>query len=70
MIKAINNASDHTAALLEIERLWGASQGTPRGDRLDVLVALVESYEQTHYPIDPPSPAHALRFRREQERTR
>ena len=65
-IKPIRNASDHNAALREIERLWGASQGTPKGDRLDVLVALVESYERTHYPMAPPDPIAAIRFRLEQ----
>jgi HTH-type transcriptional regulator/antitoxin HigA len=65
-IKPIRNASDHNAALREIERLWGAPQGTPKGDRLDVLVALVESYERAHYPVDPPDPLAAIRFRLEQ----
>jgi HTH-type transcriptional regulator/antitoxin HigA len=53
-IEPIRSASEHDAALREIERLWGAPQGTRKGDRLDVLLALVETYEQTHYPIDPP----------------
>ena len=66
VIKPIRNASDHNAALREIERLWGAPQGTPRGDRLDVLVALVESYERAHYPMAPPDPIAAIRFRLEQ----
>jgi len=44
-------------ALREIERLWGAAEGTPAGDRLDVLTTLVEAYEQAHFPIDPlPAP--------------
>jgi HTH-type transcriptional regulator/antitoxin HigA len=65
-IKPIRNESDHEAALREIERLWGAPQDTPKGDRLDVLVALVEAYERAHYPVDPPDPIHAIRFRLEQ----
>jgi len=65
-IKPIRNASDHSSALREIERLWGAPQGTPKGDRLDVLVALVESYERAHYPVDSPDPLAAIRFRLEQ----
>ena len=65
-IKPIRSASDHNAALREIERLWGAPQGTPKGDRLDVLLALVESYERAHYPVAPPDPIAAIRFRLEQ----
>jgi len=52
--------------LREVERLWGAPPGTPKGDRLDVLVALVEAYERAHYPVDPPDPIAAIRFRLEQ----
>jgi HTH-type transcriptional regulator/antitoxin HigA len=51
-IKPINTEAEHSAALHEIERLWGARDGTPEGDRLDVLTTLVEAYEQAHFPMD------------------
>lgn len=66
VIKPIKNDNDHDEALREIERLWGAPDGTPRGNRLDVLVALVEAYERAHNPIDPPDSIDAIRFRLEQ----
>jgi len=66
-IKPIKSARDHERALQEIERLWGARRGTPEGDRLDVWIALVESYERTHYPIDLRDPLEAIRFRLEQQ---
>jgi len=66
-IKPIRNARDHRRALREIEHLWGAGKGTRRGDHLDVLIALVDAYERTHYPIDPPDPIDAIRFRLEQQ---
>jgi len=50
-----------------VERLWGAKSGTPEGDRLDVLAALIEVYEAKHYPMDPPDPIEAIKFRMEQE---
>ncbi len=50
-----------------IEQLWGARGGTPEGDRLDVLATLVEAYEKEHFPIDPPDPIEAIRFRLEQQ---
>jgi len=61
-IKPIRNAKDHDRALREIEQLWGATKGTSKGDRLDVLIALVDAYERKHFPIDPPDPIDAIRF--------
>src|SRR5216117_2261525 len=54
-------------ALAEIERLWGAPAGTPEGDRLDILATLVDAYENEHYPMDPPDPIEAIKFRMEQQ---
>ena len=66
-IKPIRTGADYERTLREIERLWGAREGTPAGDRLDVLATLVEAYEQKHFPIDPPDPIEAIRFRLEQQ---
>ena len=46
--------------------MWGAKSGTPKGDRLDVLVTLIETYEARHFPMDPPDPIEAIQFRMEQ----
>jgi HTH-type transcriptional regulator/antitoxin HigA len=70
VIKPIRTKADHEAALREIERLWGADEGTPEGDRLDVLATLVEAYEQAHFPMDAPDPIEAIKFRLEQQRNR
>ena len=67
LIKPIKTDADHTAALREIERLWGAGEGTTEGDRLEVLTTLVEAYEQAHFPIDTPDPIEAIKFRLEQQ---
>jgi HTH-type transcriptional regulator/antitoxin HigA len=66
-IKPIRTKADYERTLREIERMWGARQGTPEGDRLDVLATLVEAYEQRHFPIDPPDPIEAIQFRLEQQ---
>ncbi len=66
-IKPIRSEADYEAALREIERLWDAREGTPEGDRLDVLATLVEAYEQKHFPMDAPDPIEAIRFRLEQQ---
>lgn len=65
-IYPIKTEADYDTALAEIERLWGAVAGSPDGDRLDILLALVESYEARHYPILPPGPIEAIKFRMEQ----
>ena len=65
-IHPIRNEADYDAALAEIERLWDAKPRTPDGDRLDVLLILVESYEAKNHPIDPPDPVQAIKFRMEQ----
>jgi HTH-type transcriptional regulator/antitoxin HigA len=67
VIKPIKTESDHAAALREIERLWGADEGTAGGDRLEVLTTQVEAYEEAHFPIDAPDPIEAIRFRLEQQ---
>ncbi len=50
-IRPIRTDKDHRAALAEIEKLWGASSRTPEGDKLDILVMLVETYEERRWPI-------------------
>jgi len=65
-LKPIRTETDHATALAEVERLWGAKNGTPEGDRLDVLVTLIDAYETLAYPIDPPDPIEAIEFRMEQ----
>ncbi len=59
-IKPIRTEADYEAALEEIERLWGAAYGSPEGDKLDILVTLVEAYEEKHHPIPPPDPVEAI----------
>jgi len=66
-LKPIRTTADYEKALSEVERLWGAKSGTPRGDRLDVLATLIDAYEAEHYPMDPPDPIEAIKFRMEQQ---
>ena len=66
-LKPIKTDADHKAALLEIERLWGAQEGTADGDRLEILATLVEAYEEANFPMDLPDPIEAIKFRLEQQ---
>jgi len=66
-LKPIRTKADYNKALAEVERLWGAKSSTPNGDRLDVLATLIDVYETQHYPMDPPDPIEAIKFRMEQQ---
>lgn len=66
-LKPIKTRADYDAAVAAMKRLWGAKSGTPDGDRLDVLATLVDTYEALHFPMDPPDPIEAIKFRMEQQ---
>jgi HTH-type transcriptional regulator / antitoxin HigA len=66
-VKPIRTRRDYESAMKAIERFWGARAGTPEGDRLDVLATLIDAYEAQHYPMDPPDPIEAIKFRMEQK---
>lgn len=65
-IRPIKTEQDYDSAMGRIEELWGAKRDTLEGDEFDLLVTLVESYEMKHYPIAPPDPIDAIKFRMEQ----
>ena len=65
-IKPIKNEKDYDKALSTIEKLWGAKEGTDEGNKLDILLILVEDYENKHHQISPPDPIEAIKFRMEQ----
>ena len=65
--KLIKNETEYEDALKRIEELFDAKSGTPQADELELLVALVELYENEHYPIQAPDPVSAIKFRMEQE---
>ena len=67
-IKAIRTETDYLAALREVSALidLDPAADAPEGERLDVLGTLLQAYEAKHYPIDPPDPIEAIKFRMEQ----
>jgi HTH-type transcriptional regulator / antitoxin HigA len=66
-VKPIRSELDYEEALAQVETLWGAPSGTLEGDRLEVLATLIDAYEAEHYPMDPPDPIEAIKFRMEQQ---
>ena len=67
-IKAIRSEPDYLAALREVSALidLDPAADSPNGERLDVLGTLVQAYEARHYPIGPPDPIEAIKFRMDQ----
>ena len=66
-VKPIRSEQDYKKALQEVDMLWGSKNGTSKGDRLDVLATLIDAWEAVHYPMDPPDPIEAIKFRMEQQ---
>ena len=65
-IKPIKSQKDYRAALRQVESLMGAAAGSAEGDKLDVLVTLIEAWERKHFPLDLPDPIDAVKFQMEQ----
>ncbi len=64
-VSPIKTQRDYRRTLKEIERLMGAKRNTPEGDRLNVLVTLVEAWETKRYPLDLPDPVEAIKYHME-----
>ena len=66
-IKPIRNDDDLRAAFKRLELVFQAKEGTPQADEMEILVTLIEAYEQKHYPIGSADPVAAIKFRMEQK---
>lgn len=66
-IKPIRNDDDLATAFRQLETVFQAETGSPEADERDILVVLIEAYENAHYPISPPDPIEAIKFRMEQQ---
>lgn len=67
-IKPIHTEEEYEDALRKVEPYFDnePTPGTPDGDNFEILVMLIEAYEAKHYPIAPPDPIEAIKFRMEQ----
>lgn len=66
-IKPIRNDEELKAAFQQLETVFQAEPGTPEADEMEVLVTLIEAYENKHYSITPLDPVEAIKFRMEQQ---
>jgi HTH-type transcriptional regulator / antitoxin HigA len=65
-IKLIKSKKEYNSALARLEEIFDARKNTPEGDELEVLILLIEHYENQHFPIELPDPIEAIKFRMEQ----
>ena len=65
-LKPIKTKRDYQAAIKRLEKIFDARPNTIQGDELDILVLLIEKYEDKHFPIEAPDPIEAIKFRMEQ----
>jgi HTH-type transcriptional regulator/antitoxin HigA len=65
--KLITTDKELDAAVARIDEIWGAADGTPEADELSLLAALVEIFEEEHYPLPPLDPVEAILFYMEQK---
>jgi HTH-type transcriptional regulator / antitoxin HigA len=66
-IKPIRSDADLQAVFRHLESIYQADEGTPQADERDVLVTLIEAYENKHYAFGPADPIEAIKFRMEQQ---
>lgn len=60
-VRPIRTDADHANAVRELETLWGAPGGTPEGDRLEVLLTLVDAYEDRRWPAESGDPVEVIK---------
>lgn len=67
-IRPIKTEQDYKAALVAVEPMFDnePEMNTPEGDFFEVMCLLIEEYEKKHYPVEPPDPVEAIKFRMEQ----
>lgn len=68
-IKPIRTEADYREALKIVSPYFDNEPdfGTEEGDFLEIMLLLIEAYEAKHYPIEPPDPIEAIKFRMEQQ---
>lgn len=64
-VKPIRTEEDYRRALKRAGDVWDAMPSTPEADEREVLLPLIEDYEEIHYRIDPPDPIDAIKIRME-----
>ena len=67
IVKLLKTDDDYRQALKRIDELWEARLNTPEGDELELLITLVQAYEDKHHPVYPPDPVEAIKIAMEEQ---
>ncbi len=65
-VKIIESEAEYASALKRIDQLFDAPRGTKEAGELELLVLLVNNYEDKHYPVPPADPVEAIKYRMEE----
>jgi HTH-type transcriptional regulator/antitoxin HigA len=66
LIKAIKTEAQYKIILTRIRSLWHSAENSPESDLLEVLSILADDYENKHFPISPPDPIDAIKYKMEE----
>jgi len=69
IIKPIRTEEDYRIALNRVSCFFDNEPVLSQAeqDEFELLVTLLDAYEAKHFPIDPPDPIEAIKFRMEQK---
>lgn len=65
-VKLIKTETDYNLALARMDELFDSKPGSKNFDEAELLIALIELYEERNYKIEAPDPIEAIKFRMEQ----
>lgn len=66
IVRIIKTEKEYNIALNRLEQIFNAKKATKEGGELELLSLLIDTYEKEKFPIDPPDPVEAIKFRMEQ----
>ena len=61
-IRPIHTQKDYEMACERIEQIFHAEPGSKEDDELEVLITLVDAYEERHFPLGTPHPVEAIKI--------
>ena len=65
-IRLIKTENDYQEALVRMDEIFDAPEGSPESDEADILALLIDDYENQNYPIEAPDPIEAIKIRMEE----
>ncbi len=66
IVRPIHTEDEYDKALVRVDEIFDAKKGTKEGDELELLLILIEKYEDEHHPVPLPDPIEAIKYRMEE----